>query len=475
MKRPASTRLAYLMDQFSIKGKELARSLSIDESLISRWRRGGRVLRSDSPYFAAIVDRVLQEDRTRPVSRLVPFLLRQMPGQDAAFLQDPKNLRDALSYWLAHDGLETDPMEWAMAVDQGLEEVPPGVTHSARILIDTGNEGRRKAVLRLLAAVHRSPTPVRLRIVSQERMDWLTEDPAFLNTWREQMAMILLRHPVTVLHTVDRSPESLSSVLRQWLPLYFTGNLTACLLPRDPQSPVRVSLVLAEELLSLSAMSGSAENGRKSRRSGEAPPQADSAGVTVTSSDPILVHQHCAVFDQWTRSAIPLFDVFRCPLPPDRAALSRAATRRGRGRPSLSDYFTTCPVTHAILDLATAESGLLEQLMPREAWFDVSRRSGRQDPRRDALLSFLESAPETSRFGLLRARDIEGPTGYNLVLADQTVLAFPAYASEGKGVVLCVREPTFVAIVTDWFHRLEQRNPPLDDRQALVRRLRRLD
>lgn len=167
--------------------------------------------------------------------------------------------------------------------------------------------------------------------------------------------------------------------------------------------------------------------------------------------------------------------MFKCAFPPDRAALSRAATRRGRGRPSLSDYYTTCPVTHAILDLATAESGLLEQLMPRQAWFDVSRHSGRHDPRREALVSFVEAAPETSRFGLLRARDIDGPTGFNLVLADQTVLAFPAYASEGKGVVLCVREPTFVAIVTDWFRRLEQRNPALDDRQDLVRRLRRLD
>ncbi|QNB45639.1 hypothetical protein BR63_04535 [Thermanaerosceptrum fracticalcis] len=48
---PFSHKLNHLMEIFGVSNNRLAKALSIDASLVSRWRTGNRVPAQDSPYI----------------------------------------------------------------------------------------------------------------------------------------------------------------------------------------------------------------------------------------------------------------------------------------------------------------------------------------------------------------------------------------------------------------------------------------
>ena len=89
----------------------------------------------------------------------------------------------------------------------------------------TGKEGLRRAVLRFLSGVvlgHKKE----LFLYSDQPMEWLTENRAFLKKWSSLM-LLCLAHGVkiTIIHSIARDMNELVSAISSWMPLYMRGNI----------------------------------------------------------------------------------------------------------------------------------------------------------------------------------------------------------------------------------------------------------
>ena len=95
-KKPA-TPLAYLMDMLYIQGSQLARTVHVDRTIISRWRNGRVELGPKSPYFEEIIRAIVKVNKERGLNTLERFFSSLEPGIAVDTEQD---LESCVSRWL---------------------------------------------------------------------------------------------------------------------------------------------------------------------------------------------------------------------------------------------------------------------------------------------------------------------------------------------------------------------------------------
>jgi hypothetical protein len=74
----------------------------------------------------------------------------------------------------------------------------------------------------------------KLFLFSNQNMDWMTENPAFLAKWALLMkACVMNGTEICIIHNIDRSYEEMNSAIIAWLPLYMSGRINPyyCTLP----------------------------------------------------------------------------------------------------------------------------------------------------------------------------------------------------------------------------------------------------
>ena len=87
-----------------------------------------------------------------------------------------------------------------------------------------GTEGLRNAVIRFLSDAAREGGE--LLLYSDEPMDWMTGDRAYLARWTFLMAQCVSRGvTIKIIHNVDRIGEEMVDAIRGWLPLYVSGRI----------------------------------------------------------------------------------------------------------------------------------------------------------------------------------------------------------------------------------------------------------
>lgn len=261
-----SEKLDILMNLSKTSNSELARHLSLDASHISRLRRGERQLVPDAPYMkpmATYLAKQLQEPYQQEallealgVSEGKMGNLVQRAGQILAWFVEPSG-DDASQVRELLRGISDFRFGAAPKLDKrlmpGLEERMPGKEETR---FDFGLRGKRELVLEFLGMALREDVPRTLLLYSDEPMEWLMGDVAFLKKWGGLLARVIQKgHRIRIVHTVSRNLDEMMSAINGWLPLYMTGAIEPWYYPKKRDGVFRRTLFVMEGTAALSATS----------------------------------------------------------------------------------------------------------------------------------------------------------------------------------------------------------------------------
>lgn len=221
-------RLTAAMELADLTNARFARALSIDASHLSRFRSGLRAPKANSVLVAAIssglLSRAKEQERLEGLSRL--------SGIPLAVLSDPEGGPIALRDWLCDyaGGSGVLAERFAGRIDALAAALPPKLPKLTLPPYETasvyyGKDGLRQAVIRFLGEAIAKKAP-QLLLYSDQRMDWMTDDPVFLRQWAMAMvACVAGGTRIRIIHNLDRGMEELLAAIDGWLPLYLSGRI----------------------------------------------------------------------------------------------------------------------------------------------------------------------------------------------------------------------------------------------------------
>lgn len=226
------------MSIYRLNNVTLARGISADASLVSRWRNGDRVPKRGSAVYHDIANflagiGMLKHDRDT---------LDTMLGVTC---ESREELRAALYSWLSGGAVvkkvNLDPEEPALVVGM-FDKLTEIFTEQARaptgpvslyprvqsgMFADherfEGITGLRQAVINFLHAVTLSKTPGDVYLMPPSDETWLTDDPEFEKLYTNSLRLIIRNgHSVHMLHPAPHG-SMLAPLLTTYMPLYTTG------------------------------------------------------------------------------------------------------------------------------------------------------------------------------------------------------------------------------------------------------------
>lgn len=207
----------------------LSRLLNVDASLISRYRGGERLPRSNKQIMSKL-------------SNILYEKILSAGGQEkmADIMGIPeKNFVEALFHdWLfqqdaARNTLEEGILTMLHTLDAVLDVIPtmqgqPEFVSDRSVSKETlslyhGIEGLRQAVLRLLMTILEQDGR-ELWLYSDQELSWLAGDPAFWKNWSALMKLCVAKKVhIRIIHNVYRKNEDMISGINGWIPLYMSG------------------------------------------------------------------------------------------------------------------------------------------------------------------------------------------------------------------------------------------------------------
>lgn len=166
--------LGKLMDQLDISIQELAESLQIDKTTISKWRTGSRQLLPRSPYLDTIISVLLDKDdqvKTHPIRAYWSEAHSGTPFSSSG-------LRTYLKQLL------TAQPEYEGAISGGFQPAQPALACAAipEYTCLIGADGRKKAIDSLLTIAEEMTHPGKIQIMDISQLDWLSRDITYLKS-----------------------------------------------------------------------------------------------------------------------------------------------------------------------------------------------------------------------------------------------------------------------------------------------------
>lgn len=257
-------KLNLLMELFSISNSKLAKQMSIDPSLVSKWRHGNRLPARNATYIKDLVIYFYQMYQASDA--MIQHRLRRLLGESAELHLDDNEmeLKQLLMEWM-NPSTETLPQqELTLTKSQGqqmIHMVQQLLNHESNLPMPDdkqdgekspisgmlrqyhlhhGRSGRRKAVLELLDQVMEMAPPQEMLLLSQEDLTWMMESRDFIMEWNKKlMAVLSMGHKITIIHHMDRQEEDLASIMKYWIPLHLTGNVKSWYFPKYVDMPMR--------------------------------------------------------------------------------------------------------------------------------------------------------------------------------------------------------------------------------------------
>lgn len=253
-------KLSLLMHLQNIPNNKLAKALSIDPSLVSRWRNGSREMPQKSEYVRLIAEYITSHGSDlQNVIDVLSIDCNDSPCERCM-------LTERIATWLMDDNKpslnlvnqfieklnSSKSMKLPTFTHESYSRYASGKKLSAEAFV--GNEGKRNAVIKFLDEVIRSPEKTTLLLYSDEPMDWLTEDPDFTILWAQMLVHTLkVGHRIRIIHTINRNMNELLSAIDKWLPLYMTGAIEPYYYPSYQESIFKRSLFIAPGIAGLTS------------------------------------------------------------------------------------------------------------------------------------------------------------------------------------------------------------------------------
>ncbi|MEN3008372.1 hypothetical protein [Pseudothermotoga sp.] len=246
-------RLNLLMNLLEISNSVLAKALSVDPSLISRWRTGARTPSKDSPYLDRIAHYVSHHAKLdfqkNAICSLIGVKLENLSEDEfsqilKSWLVEPlvsnaKLVEDLLS-----------KIEIFKSPQRTFEKTDPilaGQKINCEVFYSI--EGKRKGALKFFFLVAECKFPGELFLYSDEHISWFTEDKTYmLQLANAVISLAKLGWKVNMVHTVSRDVSEMMKAIEFWLPLYMTGSVAPYYNPRYREHYFRRTLFVAPKV-----------------------------------------------------------------------------------------------------------------------------------------------------------------------------------------------------------------------------------
>lgn len=207
-------RLKYMMELLKISGQQLADLLSVDRTLVSKWKNGARPFDPSITHFNNTVDTLIKFNESQGINTLERFFESLISDEEKS---KADWVKAALRKWLSGN-LEYQEIVSADTLHEELYTTAIDIFH--------GNQGKRNAIMKILDYAISLPAGQNLLVSDMENMKWLTENSSYMVKWQEKMHEILKKgHHITIIHNTSRDIDSVANIVFNWLPLYFSGNL----------------------------------------------------------------------------------------------------------------------------------------------------------------------------------------------------------------------------------------------------------
>lgn len=257
-------KLSWLMKNFNISNNKLAKAISVDPSLVSKWLNGKRVPPVNSPYIIQITEYFLKFPHGEyKQALLLEFLADEFPQMD---LENYVVRRRALTEWLTGK----EPSSCGQLKSINSKEIAKIMTSNGAgqtsgkqgfYELFSGREGRRRSVINFLQDVLKTHETVELLLVSQEDITWIIEDEDFLSQWKILLSEIIKRgHKIKIIHTVHRDISQITAMINNWIPLHLTGRVESFYHPKYDEPTLFKSMFIVSGLTSIVSFSTSTEN-----------------------------------------------------------------------------------------------------------------------------------------------------------------------------------------------------------------------
>ncbi len=234
------TRLTDAMSLADISNISLSRMLSVDASLISRYRTGLCMPRPDSGSVDRIGKILFKRIRKNEGMRELAGLMK---------CSEDSITESGFTDWLFD--FDTQAPAEEIAIERLLEifeAFDPDKTPvygdeqelRTEILNDDsshymGIEGLRTAVIRFLTMAEGSECR-ELMLYSDQDMSWLTGQEEYRKSWAYMMARCIKKGiRIRIIHNIDRGLDEMNMAIRSWMPLYMSGMIEPYYndMPRD--------------------------------------------------------------------------------------------------------------------------------------------------------------------------------------------------------------------------------------------------
>ncbi|WP_207706979.1 hypothetical protein [Alkalibaculum sporogenes] len=202
------------MDQFRVKGNDLADYLHIDNSLISKWKTGKRKLSSESETLNTIVDFFIKLDSNTDFLNILSLLRTAYPGVS---MNGSDKMKILLKRWLTEDEAEN------YFLSKQIKNINVKMTQN---ILYKGDDGRQRAAMDLVDLMLESTDKEEIMIMDYDRSTWKYKDIDFHMRWFQKYEQIIEKgHKVVILDFEDRSFEDRLQQLTDWLGFYIRGNV----------------------------------------------------------------------------------------------------------------------------------------------------------------------------------------------------------------------------------------------------------
>ena len=224
--------LESLIREFGISSKQLANYLSVDCSLVSKWKSGKRKISSE--YGNRIAELFLKLDAKNSYGRV-----NKICGFDVSRDQTFQEQIQKLEYWI----LSSSPA----GGNHSLEQYLPAGTESGNFYAFYGEEGKRTAVNIFLEYILNCEEKTTLWLYGREDNKWF-DDEDFIKSWQKKNIQIVRnKHNINVIHPIDRRLRQVENSLFCWLPIHLVGDARAYYIPQYLTPDIKETIFLAED------------------------------------------------------------------------------------------------------------------------------------------------------------------------------------------------------------------------------------
>ncbi len=216
--KKGNVKLIHLMEILNLTGSQLALYLNIDRTIVSKWRSNARPLTVKSSHYTSLISSLIKINKDQKAKTLERFFDKIYPNTDK---NEPSYLETCIIMWLIEERASE-------LIKESEHQINTNALYSAQIDIYQGNDGRRKAVDAVMDYCMALPPGQEIYLSEMEEMSWLFEDLNYASTcWMKLGNLLKLGHNITVVHNTSRQTKIIDELLKTWLPLYLTGNLTS--------------------------------------------------------------------------------------------------------------------------------------------------------------------------------------------------------------------------------------------------------